>query len=298
MKTAMIILALAALVGCVIVPVDSVYDQPPTGYDGGYGPPPLVLQAPPEVIVMPDTDDVYVVPDVSVELFFWNGWWWRQWDGRWYRSHSYDRGWTHYSSVPTFYYDVDPDWRHRYRNRDWYGYRWNYERIPNQRLQQNWKYWHDSRHWERQRTWGVQGYKTAPEQRRQELRLQRQKEYQQRPEVQRYQQQQQSTSQKQESQRQQQLEQQRRQELQRQQQAEQQRKQQLEEQRKQDLQKQRQIEQQRKQELQDQQRKKKGTEEQRKQESQRQEQERQREGEPQHQDTEAGREGGDRGHRK
>ena len=55
-------------------------------------PPPIVFQAPPDVIVMPDTDDVYVVPDIDVDMFFWNGWWWRLWEGRWYRSQYYDRG--------------------------------------------------------------------------------------------------------------------------------------------------------------------------------------------------------------
>ena len=38
-------------------------------------PPPIVFASPPEVIVIPDTDDVYVVPAVDVDIFFWNGWW-------------------------------------------------------------------------------------------------------------------------------------------------------------------------------------------------------------------------------
>jgi hypothetical protein len=54
-------------------------------------PPPIVFEAPPDVIAMPDTDDVYVVPDIDVDVFFWNGWWWRPWEDRWYRSHYYDR---------------------------------------------------------------------------------------------------------------------------------------------------------------------------------------------------------------
>ncbi|MEW6585124.1 MAG: hypothetical protein AB1442_05870, partial [Nitrospirota bacterium] len=80
-------------------------------------PPPVVFAAPPEVIVLPDTPDVYVVPDVEIDLFFWGGWWWRFWDGRWYRSHYYDRSWVYYSRVPVFYYDVDPRWRIYYRER-------------------------------------------------------------------------------------------------------------------------------------------------------------------------------------
>jgi hypothetical protein len=147
-------------------------------------PPPIVFAAPPDVIVIPDTRDVYVVPDIDVDLFFWNGWWWRLWEGRWYRSHYYNRGWGYYNKVPSFYFDVDPGWRRYYRDHNWYGHRWNYERIPNQRLQKNWKSWRNDRHWERQRTWGVQSYKPRPKQQRQELRQQRQQQYKHRPEVQ------------------------------------------------------------------------------------------------------------------
>ncbi len=151
-------------------------------------PPPIVFQAPPEVIVIPDTHDVYVVPTIDVDLFFWNGWWWRLWEGRWYRSHYYDRSWGYYDSVPSFYFEVDPGWRGYYRDHNWYGHRWNYERIPYHQLQQNWKSWHNDRHWERQRTWDVQGYRPRPQHQIQELRQQRQQQYQQRPEVQRHQQ--------------------------------------------------------------------------------------------------------------
>jgi|SRR5208283_2269267 len=152
-------------------------------------PPPIVFPAPPDVIAMPDTNDVYVAPSIGVDLFFWNGWWWRPWEGRWYRSYYYDRGWAFYNRVPRFYFDVDPGWRAYYRDHNWNGHPWNYERIPNHRLQQNWKSWHTNRYWERQGTWGVKGYQSRPQQQRQELRNQRQQQYQQRPEVQRHQQQ-------------------------------------------------------------------------------------------------------------
>jgi hypothetical protein len=159
-------------------------------------PPPIAFGAPPVVIALPDSNDVYVAPDINVDLFFWNGWWWRLWEGRWYRSHYYDRGWGYYKNVPSFYFDVDPGWRGYYRDHNWYGHRWNYERIPNARLQQNWKSWHKDRHWERQGTWGVQSYKPRPQKERQELRHQRQQQYQQRREVQQHQQQRQQQQRK------------------------------------------------------------------------------------------------------
>lgn len=146
--------------------------------------PPIVFAMPPSVVVLPDTYDVYAVPDIEVDLFFWSGWWWRPWEGRWYRSRYYDRGWRYYSGIPSFYFDVDPGWRGYYRDHNWYGHRWNYERIPHQRLQQNWRSWKNNRHWERKRTWGVQSYKPRPQQQRQEVRQQRQQQYQQRHEIQ------------------------------------------------------------------------------------------------------------------
>jgi hypothetical protein len=151
-------------------------------------PPPVVFAEPPAVIVLPDTYYVYAVPDIEIDLFFWNGWWWRPWQGRWYRSRYYDRGWAYYHSVPRFYFDVDPGWRGHYRGHDWYGHHWYYERIDYRRLQRNWQGWQNNRHWERQGTWGVQNYQPRPEQQKQELRHQRQQEYQRRPEVQQHQQ--------------------------------------------------------------------------------------------------------------
>ncbi|MCX5806308.1 MAG: hypothetical protein NT010_09630 [Proteobacteria bacterium] len=78
---ALTLLTLTLLTGCVVVPMapgGSVYSPPL--------PPPLAFQAPPVVIVIPDTDNVYVVPDISADLFFWNGFWWRLNNGFWYRS--------------------------------------------------------------------------------------------------------------------------------------------------------------------------------------------------------------------
>ena len=78
-------------------------------------PPPIPFVAPPEMVVIPETY-VYVAPDIDVDLFFWNGWWWRLWEDRWYRSHYYNRGWGYYNNVPSFYFDVDPGWRGYYRD--------------------------------------------------------------------------------------------------------------------------------------------------------------------------------------
>ena len=169
-------------------------------------PPLITFEAPPNVVVLPDTTGVYVAPSISVDLFFWNGFWWRPWEGRWYRSPYYDRGWAYYNSVPRFYFDVDPYWRGYYQNHNWHGHIWNYQQIPHSQLQQNWKSWQSSRYWDKKRTWGVQGYTPKPQRQTQVLRQQRQTLYQQRPEVQQHQQFQ--RQQRQEQQRQPQMQQQ------------------------------------------------------------------------------------------
>lgn len=121
-------------------------------------PPPLLFPLPPAVVVLPDTQSVYVVPDIDVDLFFWNGWWWRPWDGRWYRSRHYDRDWVFYSSTPAFHVHVYPGWRGYFKNRTWHGHIWNYEKIPYDRLRTNWHKWQKDRHWEVKRKWNVHNY--------------------------------------------------------------------------------------------------------------------------------------------
>ena len=124
------------------------------------GLPPLIeFSGPSEMVVLPETD-VYVVPDVAQDIFFYNGFWWRPWEGRWYRSQYYNSGWGYYQGVPSFYGGIPSGWRNEYRNHSWKGHRWNYQRIPHQQVQQNWRGWQQSKHWENQQTWGVQGLRS------------------------------------------------------------------------------------------------------------------------------------------
>ena len=121
-------------------------------------PPLVVFASPPGVVVIPETY-VYVVPDVDVDIFFYDGWWWRPWEGRWYRSRHYDSGWAYYRRVPSFYSRVPSGWRNDYREHRWGGRPWNYQPIPHQQVERNWSSWKKNNHWEKQQTWGVQGLK-------------------------------------------------------------------------------------------------------------------------------------------
>jgi hypothetical protein len=146
-------------------------------------PPPIVIQSPPEVIVLPDTDNVYVAPSFEVDLFFHDGYWWRPWQGRWYRSSYYDRGWRYYDKVPVFYYDVEPRWRTFYKERHWHGHRWDHKRISHRDRERHWKDWKRERRWERRGSWGVADYKPRPRHEREKLRYERERYYKERPEV-------------------------------------------------------------------------------------------------------------------
>ena len=111
-------------------------------------PPPIVFPAPPEVVILPETE-VYVAPRVPEEIFFYNGWWWRPWNGRWYRSLHYDSGWGVYGGVPLWYGGIPHNWRENYRNHIWGGHPWNYHYIPHSDLQRNWRTWHNTHYWDK-----------------------------------------------------------------------------------------------------------------------------------------------------
>jgi len=128
-------------------------------------PPLIVFPAPPEVVVIPETY-VYAVPDIDADIFFYGGWWWRPWEGRWYRSRHHDRGWAHYPRVPAFYKRVPPGWRNSYRERNWRGHEWEHRRVPHRDVEKNWRGWQEKRHWEKDHPWGVRGLEPRKDVRR------------------------------------------------------------------------------------------------------------------------------------
>ena len=107
-----------------------------------------MFPAPPDVVVLPETE-VYVVPSVPEEIFFFNGWWCRPWHGHWYRSLRYDAGWGVYGGVPVWYRGIPRGWREDYRNHIWAGHPWNYRAIHYGDLQRNWRTWHNADYWNR-----------------------------------------------------------------------------------------------------------------------------------------------------
>jgi len=132
---------------------------PPASVDVGISvplPPPVVFSGPPEMVVLPDTD-VYVAPDYDQDIYFYGGWWWRPWGGRWYRSLHYDSGWEFYHGVPGWYGGVHPRWRDDYRNHRWGGQRWDYRPVPYSDVRTNWKSWQSSGYWRNQQNRSTTG---------------------------------------------------------------------------------------------------------------------------------------------
>ena len=117
--------------------------------DGSAGPPappapplpPLLVPAPPPLVVIPGTY-VYFPPDVRDDLLFYHGYWYRPYQGKWYRAAHYNGPWGFVAlrRVPRVLIDLP----HGYRSIPP-----GHERIPYGRLKKNWKAWERDRHWER-----------------------------------------------------------------------------------------------------------------------------------------------------
>ena len=97
-------------------------------------PPPVVIPAPPPVIVIPGTY-VYFAPDIQVDILFYHGYWYRPYEGGWYRATAYNGRWVHIvgANVPQVLYHLPSN----YRAMSGYSYR----HIPYHDLSRNWRAW-------------------------------------------------------------------------------------------------------------------------------------------------------------
>ncbi len=79
------------------------------------GPPPIVVPAPPEVVMVPGSS-VYFVPGVDFDVFFYNGYWWSPRGDRWYRARAYNGPWglVNRRYVPRPVFGMPHDYRHMY----------------------------------------------------------------------------------------------------------------------------------------------------------------------------------------
>lgn len=113
------------------------------------GPPHYRGPVNPSLVVIPGTY-VYYVPDLEEDIFFYQGYWYRPWDGRWYRSRSYNGSWVYITNVPRILIDLPPGYHRVPRE---------YKRIPYKEFNRNWNQWERKKYWDRDKTWhdGWQG---------------------------------------------------------------------------------------------------------------------------------------------
>ena len=104
--------------------------------------PAIRFAAPPDVVVIPGTY-VYIVPDIDVDVLFFQDYWWRPYEGRWYRSRNYKGSWRYVEPrrIPRGLRALPQDYRHRLAP--------GYERIPHRDVQRNWKKWEREKYWDR-----------------------------------------------------------------------------------------------------------------------------------------------------
>ncbi len=100
-------------------------------------PPVVVFSGPPELVVIPDTD-VYYCPDLSADIFFYGGFWYRPYGGYWYRAVGYEGPWIYIQAPPAVLVSLPPDYRTIVRGE---------RRIPYGELHRNWRVWQRDRYW-------------------------------------------------------------------------------------------------------------------------------------------------------
>ena len=113
---------------------------------GIFAPPPVFrIHTPPPMIVIPGTY-IYTIPDIDVEILFYQGYWYRPHEGRWYRSRSYNGPWGYIDSprVPRALYNLPPEY---------YRVPPGHERIPYDHFRGNWGRWERERYWDRDERW-------------------------------------------------------------------------------------------------------------------------------------------------
>ena len=78
-------------------------------------PQPVYVEQPPDMVVIPRSN-VYFAPGVSVDLFFYEDYWWNRRGDHWYRSTAYNGHWVPVGSrhVPAPVYRVPSDYRKVY----------------------------------------------------------------------------------------------------------------------------------------------------------------------------------------
>lgn len=107
-------------------------------------PPVFSFSEPPELVVIPNTY-VYYAPGVDLDIVFYGGYWYRPYNGHWFRGSGYNGPWHRIGRhrLPRHILNLPPDYRSIYRD---------HPRIPHSNVHDNWRRWEKERYWNK-REW-------------------------------------------------------------------------------------------------------------------------------------------------
>lgn len=97
-------------------------------------PPVVTLPGEPDVMVIPRSD-VYYIPDIDANIVFYDGNWYRRYDGRWYISSSYAGPWVYIETPPSIIVSLPPKYYGKYK-------------IRLRELKERWREWKREHRWE------------------------------------------------------------------------------------------------------------------------------------------------------
>lgn len=109
-------------------------------------PPEIFIQSSPDLVVIPGTY-VYRVPDIEADILFYQGFWYRPFEGRWYRSRHQNGPWGYlgHGRVPGALLRLPGDYRTMHFE--------PHHRVHYGDLHKNWRGWERQRHWDRDDRW-------------------------------------------------------------------------------------------------------------------------------------------------
>ena len=144
MKTSKLLFSVVAAMFLVVAGF-SARSEARVNVNVGINLPLFSFSAPPPLVVIPGTY-AYFAPDADVDIVFYQGFWYRPYEGRWFRSRGYNGPWGYIAPgrVPGVLLEISPDFRHRYHDRG---------RIEYRDFKRNWKRWDRNKHWDRDEHW-------------------------------------------------------------------------------------------------------------------------------------------------
>lgn len=101
------------------------------------GPPMVVIQGDPVLVVIPGTY-VYYVDGYQQDVFFYDGSWYRPWHNHWYSSSVYSGAWVTVNTPPQYVTGLPDGWRKSAVNAP---------RVDYSVVRDNWKGWHSNNYW-------------------------------------------------------------------------------------------------------------------------------------------------------